>query len=168
AGQSVEEYFAMPKSIAGITPIVQELLLKIEEWRTHDRINQISLFYNQFLSNNSHHPHSLHLLPVDQEWLRNLQQQRWSSRSLPTFTMDWNKLFSSLIEQYFFISLYRVIAESLASENSHRLTSMQVAQKNIEESLEELTAQFQHQRQNSITEELLDIVAGFEALNETK
>jgi F-type H+-transporting ATPase subunit gamma len=168
AGQSVEEYFAMPKSIAGITPIVQELLLKIEEWRTHDQINQISLFYNQFLSNNSHHPHSLHLLPVDQEWLRNLQQQRWSSRSLPTFTMDWNKLFSSLIEQYFFISLYRVIAESLASENSHRLTSMQVAQKNIEESLEELTAQFQHQRQNSITEELLDIVAGFEALNETK
>ena len=167
AGQPVEDYFAMPNSLAGVTPIVQELLLRIEEWRTHQQIDRVILFYNQFLSNNSHHPQHLHLLPVDQQWLHNLQHKRWSSRVLPTFTMDWNKLFSSLIQQYFFISLYRIIAESLASENANRLTSMQVAERNIEDSLEELTAQFQHQRQSSITEELLDIVAGFEALNKT-
>jgi F-type H+-transporting ATPase subunit gamma len=78
--------------------------------------------------------------------------------------MDWNRLFSSLIQQYLFVSLYRAFAESLASENAGRLASMQAAERNIEDLLEELNSQFQQQRQSSITEELLDIVAGFEAL----
>jgi len=166
AGQSVEDHFAMPKSIAGITQVVQELLLHIEVWREEQQIDQVFLFYNEPFSNNSHRPHTLHLLPVDQQWLQNLKQRKWSTHVLPTFTMDWSRLFSSLLQQYFFISLYRAVAESLACENASRLASMQVAQSNIEERLEELTAQFQHQRQSSITEELLDIVAAFEALSE--
>jgi len=52
----------------------------------------------------------------------------------------------------------------MASENASRLTAMQKAEENIEERLDNLNAQFNRQRQNSITEELLDIVAGFEAL----
>ncbi len=167
AGQKVEKYFAMPKSITGITPVVQELLLHIDVWREEQQIDQVFLFYNEPFSNNSHRPHSLHLLPVDQQWLQNLKQKKWSSHVLPTFTMDWSRLFSSLLQQYFFITLYRAVAESLACENASRLSSMQVAQRNIEERLEELTAQFQHQRQSSITDELLDIVAAFEALNQT-
>ena len=47
-----------------------------------------------------------------------------------------------------------------------RLASMQGAERNIEEMLHELNADFQQQRQMAITEELLDIVAGFEALKE--
>ncbi|MGB5594265.1 MAG: F0F1 ATP synthase subunit gamma, partial [Crocosphaera sp.] len=62
-------------------------------------------------------------------------------------------------------SLYRACAGSLASENASRLASMQVAEKNIEERLLALKTEFQHQRQTLITEELLDIVSGFEALN---
>jgi F-type H+-transporting ATPase subunit gamma len=42
---------------------------------------------------------------------------------------------------------------------------MQGAEKNIEEMLSELSTHFHQQRQMSITEELLDIVAGFEALS---
>ena len=42
---------------------------------------------------------------------------------------------------------------------------MQVAEKNIEERLKTLRAAYQQQRQDAITEELLDIVAGFEALD---
>ena len=52
----------------------------------------------------------------------------------------------------------------MASENASRLTAMQKAEENIEERLDNLNAQFNRQRQNAITEELLDIVAGFEAL----
>jgi F-type H+-transporting ATPase subunit gamma len=53
----------------------------------------------------------------------------------------------------------------MASENASRLIAMRKAEQNIEEQLEELDAQFNKQRQDSITEELLDIVAGFEALS---
>ena len=56
----------------------------------------------------------------------------------------------------------------MASENAGRLSSMQAAQKNIEERIDFLNAQFRHQRQSSITEELLDIMSGFEALRSDK
>ncbi len=79
--------------------------------------------------------------------------------------MNWDDLFSSVVRQYLFVSLYRAFAESLKSENASRLSSMQAAQKNIEERLTELNSQHRHQRQSSITSELLDIVSGFEALN---
>jgi F-type H+-transporting ATPase subunit gamma len=52
----------------------------------------------------------------------------------------------------------------MASETASRLTAMQKAEQNVEEQLDNLNAQFNRQRQNAITEELLDIVAGFEAL----
>jgi F-type H+-transporting ATPase subunit gamma len=42
---------------------------------------------------------------------------------------------------------------------------MQSAEKNLDERLGELTAQFRRTRQNAITGELLDVVAGFEALS---
>ena len=81
--------------------------------------------------------------------------------------MDGERLFTKLIRQYLFVSLYRAFAESLASENASRLASMQGAERNIEERLADLNAQFHRQRQMSITEELLDIVAGYEALAAT-
>lgn len=74
---------------------------------------------------------------------------------------------SASFGQYFLVSLYRACAESLKSENTSRLAAMQTAEKNISERLTELNMQFNQQRQTTITEELLDIVAGFEALNES-
>ncbi len=41
---------------------------------------------------------------------------------------------------------------------------MQAAERNIDEHVEELRASYRQRRQQSITEELMDIVAGFEAL----
>ena len=108
------------------------------------------------------------LLPVDRKWLKDLEKKKWESQTLPMFTMDWEALFRSLIREYLFVSLYRAFADSLASENASRLAAMQSAEKNIEERLEELFLQFHRQRQMTITEELLDIVAGFEALGGTK
>ena len=80
--------------------------------------------------------------------------------------MQEDKLAAALFQQYFFVSLYRACAESLKSENTSRLSAMQTAEKNISERLGELNMQFNQQRQTTITEELFDIVAGFEALNE--
>jgi len=62
------------------------------------------------------------------------------------------------------IHQYERAAESLRSENISRLAAMQMAEKNIGDRLNELNTQFNQQRQTTITEELLDIVAGFEAL----
>ena len=106
----------------------------------------------------------MHLLPLDSEWLARLEAEPWPTKVLPWLTMDWDELFSALVREYLFVSLYRAYAESLASENASRLASMQGAERNVEDHLRGLRAQFHHQRQAGITAELLDITSGFEAL----
>ncbi|MDJ0616740.1 MAG: F0F1 ATP synthase subunit gamma [Calothrix sp. MO_192.B10] len=164
SGQKITASFPMPSSLAGITPMVQELLLYIENWREEEKINQIILFYNHIHSNSLFYPRKLQILPIDQTWLHKLKQRQWDSRSLPTFTMERSQLFAALIRQYLFVSLYRAFGESLASENASRLASMQMAEQNIDERLAEFNAQFQQERQIAITEEIIEIVAGTDAL----
>jgi F-type H+-transporting ATPase subunit gamma len=103
-------------------------------------------------------------MPIDRAWLQDLASRPWPGTTIPTFTMDRQRLFTLIIRQSLFISLYRAFAESLASENAARLASMQAAERNIGERLEELSFHFRDLRQSTITEELLDIVAGFETL----
>ncbi len=158
--------FNMPSSISAITPFIQQLLLKIEEWRFEEGIEKVLLYYNRpeaggFKANVET------LLPVDLQQLRRARLQ-WQSRSLPTYTMPTGKLLSSLLRQYFFVSLYRACALSLAAENTSRLAAMQAAEKNIGERLTELKTAYQHERQAAITEELLDIISGFRAVRGSK
>ncbi|MDJ0731727.1 MAG: F0F1 ATP synthase subunit gamma [Crocosphaera sp.] len=159
-----EQVLTVPSSIEGITNTIQETVLILEQWRQQKGINQIIVFHNDFISGSTYYPRYVQIFPLNLERLQNLKKQPWNSRSLPNFTMLSTQLASALFKQHFFVSLYRACAESLASENASRLASMQVAEKNIKERLLELQNQFQHQRQTSITEELLDIVSGFEAL----
>jgi F-type H+-transporting ATPase subunit gamma len=165
-GQPVEETLTMPASLAGVTSRVQDLLMRLEAWCEQHRLDRVMLFHNRLLSGAAYTPHMVHLIPIDWSRLYRLVAQAWPSRSLPAFTMDQEPLLSSLLRQHLFVSLYRAFAESLASENASRLASMQAAERSIDERLEALRGEFRYQRQHAITEELLDIVSGFEALNE--
>jgi F-type H+-transporting ATPase subunit gamma len=164
SGQKVFEVLSPPGSTAGITPMVQDITVLLEDWRFKRQIGQMHLFYHEYLSGAAYRPKSLRILPVEKTWLKDLKHRKWESRTLPLFTMAWDDLFRALIGEYLFVSIYRAFANSLASENASRLAAMQSAEKNIEERLEELFMQFHRQRQMTITEELLDIVSGFEAL----
>jgi F-type H+-transporting ATPase subunit gamma len=167
-GENVLEILTQPGSTASITAMVQDITLLLEDWRFKRSVDNMVLFYNEYLSGAIYRPRTLKLLPVDKVWLTDLQKQKWDSRTLPTFNMDWERIFRSMIRDYLFVSVYRAFANSLASENASRLAAMQNAEKNIEERLEELHVQFHRQRQMTITEELLDIVAGFEVLKESR
>jgi F-type H+-transporting ATPase subunit gamma len=162
--EPVEEEIPIFGSHSNITLKMREVMIRVEQWHLEQEIDQIIIFYNKSSSLSSYQPEMIRMLPLDIEWLKDLKDKKWESRCLPVLTMEWEDLFSSLIKQYIFVSLFRSYTESLASENASRLASMQVAEKNIEEQLEILKSQFNHQRQTSITAELLDIVAGFEAL----
>jgi F-type H+-transporting ATPase subunit gamma len=164
AGCVVGERFPMPSTVSAITSAVHDVLLKVEELRFQKGIDQFLIVHHRPSAPAGSWPSKLQLLPIDRAWLGSLATRSWASRSLPTFTMDWRRLFSALIRQYLFVALYRAFAESLASENASRLASMQTAEKNIQSHLSRLTVDYHQGRQQSITEELLDIVAGFEML----
>jgi len=162
--QAVEECFFVPGSVSAVTMTVQQILLKIDEWRTQREVTDVLLFYNHHDNNATHQARMLHLLPVELSRFQRVAEQRWPTHVLPTYNMNREKLFASLIRQYFFVSTFRACAESLASEHASRLASMQAAEGNIEDRLHALTTRLRELRQDSITEELLDVVAGFETL----
>ena len=164
AGRQADSQYEMPESVAGITDRVQALLVLIEQWRTVQGIDQVILFYNESTSGVGYGPQVQPLLPLDAAWLDQIEAEPWPTRVVPAFRTEWSVLFAQLVRQYLFVSLYRAFAESLASEHSSRLAAMQAAEENVDDRLHELNAEFHRVRQTAITEELLDITSGFEAL----
>lgn len=164
AGCAPDERTPGPESVDGITRRVQDVLIRVEDWRNTHRLDRILLFYNTLVSGTSYEATTEQLLPLDRTWLERMEQAPWPTRMLPTHRTDWDDLFAALVRQYLFVTLYRAFAESLASEHSSRLAAMQRAETNVEERLGALRDRFHRQRQNAITEEVLDIASGFEAL----
>ena len=164
AGCKIDHELPLPSSASGISDLVTDLLATIDRWRSEQRLHRILVIYNRRLSAASYQPHHLQLLPIDPSYLLRHRGRTWKSRSLPTFTMDRGALLSRFIRQHLFVSLFRACAESLAGENASRIASMQAAERNIQERLSDLRSQYHQQRQTSITEELLDVVTGYEAL----
>ncbi|MCB5285378.1 MAG: F0F1 ATP synthase subunit gamma [Candidatus Cloacimonetes bacterium] len=166
AGCTLVQRLSMPSSIAGVSPAVHNLLLAVEALRFSDNIDRLLVIHHRPGAFTDSRLQALQLLPVDRAWLDHLANRDWNSRSLPTFSIQWRELFSSLIRQHLFVALYRAFAESLASENASRLASMQAAERNIEGHLRQLQLDYHQGRQESIQAELLDIVASFETLTE--
>jgi F-type H+-transporting ATPase subunit gamma len=162
-GGAVDERLFLPGSVSGLAALAEAVLVQIDAWGAVEGLGPVRLIHNRRTREALAAPHMRQLLPLDPERLRNLAVRPWPSRRLPMFTMDAEQLWPAVIRQYLFSSVYRAAAESLASEHASRLASMQAAQRNIEDHLEEQQAEFRHRRQEAITEELLDIVTGFEA-----
>lgn len=157
--------FQMPGSVSGINKMVLELLSAIEKWQFEEDIRTVKLFHHRPVSRKMYKAVTQNLLPLNKSWLEKLMKKKWPTNHIPSYTIDSNTLFMSLLRQYLFVSLYRAVAESLTAEYSSRLTAMQRAEVKIDERIDELSREFTHERQSSITEELLDIMAGFESAN---
>jgi F-type H+-transporting ATPase subunit gamma len=108
----------------------------------------------------------IRLLPIDKQFLKEIDEMDWPTNQIPTTHLPPHVLFSTLVQQLIFIRIYKAIAESLAAEHMTRMISMQNAEKNIDEHLEVMNLQYQQQRQQQITDELIDIVSGAEVLNQ--
>lgn len=162
-GVNVEACFTVPGTVDNITRTVQNILLKIDSWKL-EGVGRVKLFYHARRQRSSYPPYEKQLLPIDSSGFNRKPPKRWPSRSLPQFSLPSDMLLHSLIRQHLFINLFSACAESLAGEHVSRLMSMQIAEKNIQQRLDSLTAIYRQQRQGQITEELLDVVSGFEAL----
>jgi F-type H+-transporting ATPase subunit gamma len=165
AGLPLMGLFAVPNSVKAITPLVGQILVESETHRSQGEVTELYLFYNSPTSGAGYAPVNQRLLPLDENWRRKLAKRPWPAGNLPEVMGGGTATLRALIRGYLFVSLFRACAESLASENASRLAAMQRADKNIDESLEDLNRTFHRLRQSGIDEELFDVVSGFEALS---
>lgn len=160
----IEENFLVPGSAARIAATVQQILVKLDEWRRQHSVANVHLLYNRTAEGGTYTPTYVRLLPVQLQRFRRLDGHAWPSRRLPMFTQSAEELLEGLLQQYFFVTLFRACAESQAAEHSSRLNAMQSASSNLEERIEEVTSHYRRVRQDNITSELIDVTTGFEAL----
>jgi F-type H+-transporting ATPase subunit gamma len=163
SGVPAEAVLRLPGSVGGVVETAYDLIARVDRW-TGEGVDRVLLAHNRRRHQTLAVPTMRQLLPPDPDWLRRLRDRPWDSRSLPAFRADAERLFAGLMRQHLFVTVFRATAESLASEHASRVASMQAAERNVEEHVEELRASYRQRRQQSITEELMDIVAGFEAL----
>ncbi|MEQ8652095.1 MAG: F0F1 ATP synthase subunit gamma [Kiloniellales bacterium] len=106
------------------------------------------------------------LLPLGSAFLRQLRARPWPSPCLPITLSDPHALFHDLLRQQLAVTIYRAGAASLAAEHAARLALMTQAERALEERLESAESAYRRARQDRITEELLDILGGFQALGD--
>lgn len=160
--------FPLPSSAEGISTRVQDILLHFSEIREKEGELRLILYHNRPAGGSSYRQNRVNLLPPDKLWLQDLGSGQWPGRQIPLYRIPWEDLFGALISEYLFVALFRAFAASMAAENAARLASMQRAEKNIEETREELKRRYHTMRQNAISEELFDVISGFEALTGSK
>ncbi|MFP4362461.1 MAG: F0F1 ATP synthase subunit gamma [Spirochaetia bacterium] len=165
-GLEVENNFAIEETIEDVTPLLNSLLDVVQSWRFQENISSIIVFYNQEAGKAAFESETFYLYPLEEAALQPLGFQEWDGPSIPQVFIEPEKAFRRLVQEYLFIMLYRAVMHSLASENAARLRTMENAQQNIEDRLDELTDTYNQRRQLNITSELLDIITGFEALKE--
>ena len=73
-------------------------------------------------------------------------------------------IFESLLPRYVEIAIFRALLESSASEQGARMSAMRNASESADEMMSSLTLSMNRARQASITQEILEVVAGAEAL----
>lgn len=161
-----EETFRHPSTPEAVSAHVQDLLVHVDDWRRRQQADHILLVHARPLQQRTtaYDVRVWPLWPLDTEWLDEHAARPWPTRILPTTYPDWRTAFEGLVRQHLFLTLFRAAVSSLAAIEASRLASMQAAESNIEDRIEELERRYHQHRQTAITEELLDVTSGFEAL----
>ncbi|WP_341529000.1 F0F1 ATP synthase subunit gamma [Nostoc sp. UHCC 0302] len=150
-----------------------------------EKVDRIELIYTRFVSLVSSRPVVQTLVPLDIQGLEaaddeifrlttrggqfQVERQKVTSEVRPLardmiFEQDPVQILDSLLPLYLSNQLLRALQESAASELAARMTAMSNASENAGELINTLTLSYNKARQAAITQELLEVVGGAEAL----
>ena len=139
-------------------------------------LDRVELIYNRFVSPLTQHVWRQTLLPLQQAEVtgegaeedagaeEETDADAGQARSQWEFEPEPEDLLARLIPEYVTISVYRALLESAASELGARMTAMRNAAENAETIMDDLTLEMNRVRQSEITQQILEVVAGAEAL----
>ena len=142
--------------ITDVTPIAR-LMVDGFESREFDAVHVV---YPEFVNTLTQRPEHVQLLPVKRPEALEAGERRPDYIYEPNAETVLHMLLPRYVEMY----LYRLVLETTASEQSARMVAMRNATENASDLIDELTLSYNRQRQASITNEMIDIAAGANAL----
>ena len=125
------------------------------------RIDRVELVYNQFKNSLSQVLSCEQFLPVVPKDAKEFKDSKTNDY---IFEPSKEEILREMIPLTLRSTFYRVVLDSLAAEHGARMTAMQKATDNATELLKELRLNYNKARQAAITNEIIEIVSGSEAL----
>ena len=125
------------------------------------------VIYNHFVSALTQRVVTQEVLPIPESLLEGGEEDEHAQALLGDFIYEPEpeQILERLLPVYVETELYRALLESAASEQGARMTAMRNASKNAGELIDDLTLQMNRARQAEITQEILEVVAGADALD---
>ena len=127
----------------------------------HHEVDKVDIVYNQFLNAATQRVTVEEYLPVPP--IKSDEEQKVNNDYIIEPSAE--QLLQELIPKILRTQMYKTLSDSIASEHGARMTSMTKATDNATEILRELRLKYNNARQTSITNELIEIVSGANALN---
>ena len=126
-----------------------------------DEFDIATIFYNQFESVISQIPQASQLIPIK---VKSDQVESDGNISNFVYEPDEQEIIEDLLPKAISTKVFTALLENGASEQGARMSAMDNATRNAGEMIDKLTIQFNRSRQAAITNELIEIISGAEAL----
>lgn len=130
------------------------------------KTDKVIVVYNEFKSVISQVIRTVQILPILIEQKEEATSKKFHEIVDFIFEPEKEKILNSLLPKYLEVQMWRILLESNASEQGARMTAMDNATENAKELIKILSLSYNRARQAAITKELLEIVAGADALKE--
>jgi F-type H+-transporting ATPase subunit gamma len=129
-------------------------------------LDKVHLVYNHFKSPMEQIVTEEVVLPLGEEVAEVIAAQEAAGAREGDFLYEPSAaaILNDLLPTYVDTAIYRALLESTASEHGARMTAMRNASENAGEMIDNLTLQMNRARQAAITQEILEVVGGAEAL----
>jgi F-type H+-transporting ATPase subunit gamma len=144
----------------------QAIAHKVIELYTEEEVDRVLVIYNRFESALTQRVTEQELLPLSEALLETDEEERQEDalRGDFIFEPEPEEILERLLPVYVETELYRALLESAASKHGAQMTAMRNASKNAGELIDNLTLAMNRARQAEITQEILEVVAGADAL----
>ena len=138
-----------------------------------DKVDRVEIFYNGYISPLVQEVRRETLLPLQEATILEAEDgedaddgdgEDSGRHALVEYEPGPEEILQRLVPDYVEISIYRALLESTASEHGARMTAMRNASENAGEVIDDLTLEMNRARQAEITQEIMEVVAGAEAL----
>jgi len=144
--------------------------LAVDEFMEGD-VDEVFLVYTDFVSMARQITTVKKLLPLElvgEGLVEDFSQQHNGPHAAYEYEPDMNEILDEIIPRFTALQVYQAILESQASEHAARMIAMRNATDNAKELVGALQLAYNKVRQQTITNDILDIVGGAEALAATK
>ncbi|HEY6032695.1 MAG TPA: ATP synthase F1 subunit gamma [Kofleriaceae bacterium] len=145
----------------------QALAHKLSELYVENEVDRVVLVYNHYVSALVQQVTVQDVLPIPEEALAqgDEEQEEAAQRGDFIYEPEPEEILARLLPVYVETELYRALLESAASEQGARMSAMRNATKSAGELIDNLTLAMNRARQAEITQEILEVVAGADALS---